>query len=552
MPRIRLLWLLLLTTVPVLAEALVLRTVGFVSALGLAAQLTAPSPFGMFHDLRWVQVYHDSWWSFAGESVGVIVVRSLLTAGIVSLAWTDGAPQRSWLYVLRMNLLFNLLVYVVLSPWAAVATAASDTSLFWFALGEVAPVVFLSLVLQRGGIVADWWRGMPSAREAGWAVVVFTALTVDALAIYSAPGWWPVPVAAAGGVVNAWLWRMLVRTALGRRPALRRVPAGPIAVLISAGALLTMGQFSVVGGAIARTPPPHIGALGGESASYQLVYVAGYGSALSSTASGTADAAPGGPAGNGPPPVIRYSYRGADGGGLPLPYRPADTYQSINASAKLLAAQVALAHRRSGRPIALIAQSEGTLVVRRYLAGYPHPAVAAVVLLSPLIQPGRVYFPPPQADSGWGTATGWLLRGMFAVVRATSGSRENPDQPFIRSVLDHAPFYRTSMLCPVPGVRTMVFVPLTEAAVTPPDNVAGVPVAELPGIHAGLLGEPDVQRRVLAVLDGHPATNLPGPGYALLQRAAGAWQAPALALRLNPVWRADHLPDPAFGQPPCR
>lgn len=542
MTRTRSLLLVLLTTAPVLAEVLVLRGLGFVSAIGLAPQITAPAPFGMFHDLRWVQTYHDSWWSFALESVAAIVVRSLLTATLVRLAWPADVPPRSWTSILRMNLGFSTLVYVVLSPWAAVAAAASDVSLYWFLAGEVVPLLFLSLVLQRGGIIADWWRGMPSLREAALAVVVFAALTIAALLVYSVPGWWSVPLAGVAGVGNAGLWRALVRVAVRSRPVLRRVPAGPLAVLISAGALLGMGQFSTVGGAIARTPPPRIGRL--DNHRQQLVYVAGYGSALSqATIDRTA---------SGEQPVLRYSYRGVDGHGNPLPYQPVDTHQSLATSARLLADQVDIAHRRTGRPVVLVAQSEGTLVVRTYLAELPHRDVSDVVLLSPLIQPGRVYFPPPDAGSGWGIATGWLLREMFAVVRATSGSHESPDEPFVRSVLWHAPLYRTRMLCPVPGVRVIAFVPFTEALVTPPDNVIGVPVVELPGLHAGLLGEPDVQRRISAFLNGHPAGSQPGLGYTVLQRAAGAWQAPALPLGLNPVWHADHLPDPTFGQWPCR
>lgn len=450
MAKTRVLLLMLVTTVPVLVEALVLRTVGFVSAMGLAPQISAPAPFGVFHDVRWVLVYHSSWWAFVAESVAAILSRGLLTATAVWLAWPDDAPRRSWPSIVRMNLAFGALIYVVLAPWAAVAIAASDTSLYWFLVGELVPLLFLSLVLQRGGIIADWWRGMPSLREAAWAVVVFAALTVAALLVYSVPGWWQVPIAGVTGVANAGLWRMVVRSSVRGRPVLRRLPAGPLAVLISTAALLAMGQFSTVGGAIARIPPPRIEKL--MHLNEQLIYVSGYGSAFSG---GSSDAS-----------VVHYSYRGLDANGNPLPYRPVDTYRSLASSAGLLANQVDVVHRRSGRPIALVAQSEGTLVVRAYLARQPHQAVADVVLLSPLIQPGRVYFPPPWQGSGWGIASGWLLRGMFAVVRGTSGSHASPDEPFVRSVVDNAPFYRTSMLCPVPGVRVIVFVPISEAAVT--------------------------------------------------------------------------------------
>lgn len=405
-------------------------------------------------------------------------------------------------------------------------------------------MAFLSLVLQRGAIQPDWWRTLPSLREVGWTVVTIVVITVDSLVIYTAPGWWQAPVGAAAGAANALLWQRLVHAVSIARVHRHTVPAGPIAVLISAAALLAMGQFSTIGGAIAERPPGHLQNLGGYGLREQLLYVSGYGSALDAA---TANADTPGAS------ILHFSYRGLGQDGKPLPYQPPATHESLSASAALLARQVQQAHASSGRPIALVAQSEGTLVVRTYLTGYPHPDVDAVVLLSPLIRPGRVYFPPPQASSGWGIATGWLLREMFDVVRATSNSKVSPDDPFVRSILDNAPAYRGMILCPVPGVREIAFVPFSEAAVTPPQSAtAGIPVVELPGIHAGLLGEPDVQQHMIAFLRGQPAGSSPGPGYAVIQRAAVAWQAPALALGINPAWHADHEPDPTFGQTPCR
>jgi hypothetical protein len=540
--RSRSLWLVLLTMLPVLGEVLALRTTGFTSALGLAPQLTAPSPFGMFHDVRWVQVYHNSWWAFAIESAAAIVLRSLFNTGAVVLAGGAGG-ERTWLAVLRLNLLFNLLAYVVLSPWAAVAVGASDTSLSWFVLGEILPFAFLSLVLQRGAVRPDWWRTLPSLREAIASIVTMIVLTVDALVIYSAPGWLQAPVGAAAGAANALLWRRLVRAACVARPHRHNVPAAPVAIVITAAALLAMGQFSSIGGAIAEQAPGHLDNLGRAGLREQLMYVAGYDSALdpNTVRADTPDS-----------PIVHFSYLGLAANGTPLPYRPPATRQSLMTSAARLADQVRNAHQRSGRPIALVAQSEGTLVVRSYLARYPHADVDGVVLLSPLLRPGRVYFPPPRDGSGWGIATGWLLREMFAAVRDTSHSQVSPDEPFVRSILDNAPAYRGTMLCAVPGLRVIAFVPFSEALVSPPQRFgADIPVVELPGLHAGLLGEPDVQAHIVAFLRGQAAGTSPGPGYAVIQRAAGAWQAPALALGVNPAWHADHLPDPTFGQSPC-
>ena len=52
-----------LTAGPATVEAAVLAGTGDHSSLALAPQVTAPNPFGIFHDLRWIFVYHDSWLS---------------------------------------------------------------------------------------------------------------------------------------------------------------------------------------------------------------------------------------------------------------------------------------------------------------------------------------------------------------------------------------------------------------------------------------------------------------------------------------------------------
>jgi len=72
---------------------------------------------------------------------------------------------------------------VLLSPWAVVARAGSETPLSWFFLGELLPVVFLALVLSRGGIISGWWRGLPPLAALGWALLTFAVVTVDAMLV---------------------------------------------------------------------------------------------------------------------------------------------------------------------------------------------------------------------------------------------------------------------------------------------------------------------------------------------------------------------------------
>ena len=76
MSRRRWLVLLLLSAVPAAGEAALLRGIGFGSALSLAPQITAISPYGSFHDLRWIAVYHASWPALVAELVAAVVIRT--------------------------------------------------------------------------------------------------------------------------------------------------------------------------------------------------------------------------------------------------------------------------------------------------------------------------------------------------------------------------------------------------------------------------------------------------------------------------------------------
>src|SRR5438876_4013303 len=56
----------------------------------LGPQVTAPPPFDLFHDLRWISVYHNSWGSLAFELVAMVALRSLWVAWILQRCWPRG------------------------------------------------------------------------------------------------------------------------------------------------------------------------------------------------------------------------------------------------------------------------------------------------------------------------------------------------------------------------------------------------------------------------------------------------------------------------------
>lgn len=532
--------LLALSALPPVVEVAILAGVGFEPARGLAPQASAIPPYGSFHDLRWLLVYHFSWWSLAVECVGAVVLRTLLTAALARAAWPAGHDRPPLAVSLRRALTASLVALALLSPWAAVAVAAAETSLSWFVFGEVLPLLFLGAAMQRAGVVGGWWHGLPAPGLVGWTLTAFVAYSVEAMVIGFVPGWWVVAVVGVFGTANAFLWRALVRSAVVARVRWRRLPTTPVAIAVCGLALLLMGRLAVAWTAAASQPPPAIGYHPHGRRALAGLYVGGFDSSYGERRPGARQEL-----------ADRFSYRGVDRLGRPLPYRPATTHQSLLRSARLLASQVVAVHRRTGRRVALVGQSEGTLVIRTYLELLPHHDVAAAVLLSPLVRPGRIYYPPSSAASGWGIGVGWELRGMLGLVRAVGGPDVSADEPFVRSVLTLAPMLRNRMLCPVEGVRMLALIPTVSAAVTPPGAVSAITAREVSGLHGDLLGRVGVQRVLRRFLSGRPVRPYHETYFALIQKAAGAWQAPALALALNPVWHAQRAPDVSLGGAGC-
>src|SRR5438093_13316779 len=67
-------------------ETALLRAVSPENA-ALGPQATAPPPLDVFHDLRWVSVFHNSWLTFGVELAAVVVLRCLWRAWLVQRSW---------------------------------------------------------------------------------------------------------------------------------------------------------------------------------------------------------------------------------------------------------------------------------------------------------------------------------------------------------------------------------------------------------------------------------------------------------------------------------
>ena len=531
--RSRTVALLALAAVPPMFEAAVVAALGFQAARALAPQATAIWPYHSYHDLRWLLVYHSSILGFALELLVVVVLRGLFSAVLVALAWPAQVARPSLRWLALRNVEIAALAAVLVSPWAALSVAFSVVAVSWYLLASLIPMVLLSPFLVRAGVVAHWWRGLPSVQLLGWSLLNLAVLTVAGALAAGTPGWWTVPVVAVAGVANGLLRRQTVHEAVLPRPLhWPRVPVAPLAiVLVMISAVAAQSVIGIIAGQRGAWQPPITTRPLPESVKHAVIAIAGHDSIW-----------------NGQPPVDprveRFSYRGLDEQQRPLPYGRRDTHRSLGASAALLARQVDAVHRRTGRPVALLGSSEGAMVARTYLEKTPPGPVNVVLLFSPLIQPGRVYYPPPGYD-GWGVVAGWELRGIFALANVRKKFRNHPDEPFVRSILADAPFYRNRTLCPVGGVRMAAFLPTVSAVEAPPGEFTHISTLQLPAFHGGVLRQRVANERAIDFLAGDSISQ-PRREYPLLQRLGAAWQAPPLAVDLNPVWSGARENDPAF------
>ncbi|HEX5997318.1 MAG TPA: hypothetical protein VFY84_19435, partial [Jiangellales bacterium] len=96
--------MLVVSAVPPVLEASILAATGFQAARGLSAQASAIWPYHSYHEMRWLLVYHNSIPGFLLELLAVIVLRGLLSAVMVALAWPAQVPRPSLRWLALRNL----------------------------------------------------------------------------------------------------------------------------------------------------------------------------------------------------------------------------------------------------------------------------------------------------------------------------------------------------------------------------------------------------------------------------------------------------------------
>jgi hypothetical protein len=507
--------------------------------MGLAPQVNAPAPFGVFHDLRWLIVYHNSWPGFLAEAAAVLFARGLLTALTVREAWPDDIARPSPRVLLTRSLAFTFLAALLLMPWTILLFGLAVVSVSWLFFAAVPTVLLLALLVHHGAITSGWWRRAPTPRALGWIALTFVVLTVAAGITAVSPRALWVPIAALTGVFNAWAWFGMVHAVTGTARSRRFLPLAP------AGLALLLGV--VVGGS----------AIGFATVSHPV------GTRADAATAGSDPGSQGGPGqatgkpvlvasgfwsswnGKSAPPFSghydeqRFSYRGVDPTGRPLPYRSADTQQPLLQLERLMSDQVDALYSQTGKPVSIVAESEGSLVAKTYLTASPHAPVSTLIMVSPLVQPARVYYPPAGA-AGWGVVGGLGLQGLSDTVGAETTVDLAPSQPFLRSIVEDAPALRSVLSCPVAGVRQYAVQPLADAVASGSSQPLGIPTAVVPAFHGGLLGDPTADRVIQDVLGGGTPSDssLWSLAEQVIGPASSAWQVPDLPLSLNNAWSA--------------
>ena len=515
-------------------EGLLVVSIGPASAVPLAPQLTAPAPFGVFHDLRWLFVYHPSWELFVCGAVALLLGRAALDVWLVRAAWPREVAIPTPRDHLRHAVRFTALEMLVLTPFAVLLFAMAVTSLSWLFFVAVPVLVMIALLVHQGEVTTDWWRATPNRRSVAAVLLAFMLLTVAGAVLSAAPRVLVPFIAASAGVGVAACRLRGVHALVGRTAVVRR---RPFAIVGLAVVLLIVIGGTVIGFAVAvsveagRNPLPRVRA--GDTGSPVLV-VKGFNSKWEGVTRRWV---------RGQHRLRRFSYQGLDGEGDPLPYGRSATHQSLPALTRAMRRQVEAFHGATGAPVSIVAESEGALVAQTYLASTPDAPVGVVVLLSPLLSPGRVFYPPLGAN-GWGVVSGTLLGGIAAALGTVGPVDVSADTPLFRSIVDEGPTLGALLSCPPRGLRSFAVLPLDAGVAAPAPTEIAYDHEVVPAFHGGLLGDDTTARHVERVLAGKRVPE--GSGFwAVLgdgvNALASGWQAPDLEPRVLSAWR--DLPD---------
>jgi hypothetical protein len=506
------------------------------NARSVAPQVTALPSLAAYHDLRWLFTDTQSWLWFSGLVAAVLVVRAALDVTLLRLAWPRGlpAPRASRAFVSCAAL--TLLAWVLLSPATTLAFGVAVLPFSWPFLAAFPIMLGIVAALSHGGLITAWWRRLPSPRAVLWLLGSFAAATVAGAVITHLSTGEALVVAALAGLVNARAWYGLAVLAARLQPRshesvpakmLFSLPYAPIAavmvvaLVVGVARLLFTGTIQLPISPASSAAPAAVLAGTGTEAGYAagpqassspaaaeapatasaVLVVGGWGSSCCDAANGLRAVLPG-------VPVRQFSYVGLNAKGRPIPSGATADDLPLPVLGDRIAAQVRALHAASKQPVAIVAESEGTLGVYAMLARHPELPVSSVVLLSPIVSPGQLTYPPGQEG---GSASEAALNELNRLVGGISPYGPSGAQNLLNSVSRVGARYFEEMVAAADSaadgkaIRWLAVVPLADAVTLPE---CGLPsgVIVVPAFHGGLLGDPAVLPMVTAFLSGGNVT----------------------------------------------
>jgi len=516
------------------------------AARPVAPQVTAIPVLAAYHDLRWLFTDSGSWLGFAGIALAVLLVRAAVDTALLWLAWPRelGAPALGRVFASCMAL--TAVAWLLLSPAVTLAFGVAILPFSWPFLAALPIMLGIAAALSHGGVIVAWWRRLPPLRSVLWLFASFLVLSAGAAVIAHLGTAAALGVAAVTGMVNARAWYGLAGMAARMRPrtpasvpakVLFGLPFAPIAALMALALVIGMARLMFTGTIQLPigTPSPVAAAntlSGGTAhatttatpvtttaaAGAAVLVVSGWGSSCCDAANSLRATMPGAD-------VRQFSYVGLDSRDFPIRHGPSADDLPLPVLGDRIAAQLEVLHNQTHRPVDVVAESEGTLGVYAMLSRHPGLPIGSVVLLSPIVDPGRVSYPSGQDDT---SVSEEALNELNHLAGEISPYGPSGAEQLLSSVSEFGARYFDRVANQSgKSLRWLAVVPLADALTLP---VCTLPpdVIVVPAFHGGLLGDGNVLPMVSAFLEGQQVSGTPDMREAaeIITGAAAAWRMP--------------------------
>jgi hypothetical protein len=516
------------------------------AARPVAPQVTAIPVLAAYHDLRWLFTDSGSWLGFAGIMLAVLLIRAAMDTALLWLAWPRelGDPALGRAFCSCMAL--TAVAWLLLSPAVTLAFGVAILPFSWPFLAALPIMLGIAAALSHGGVIVAWWRRLPPLRSVLWLLASFLVLSASAAVIAHLGTAAALGVAAVTGMVNARAWYGLAGIAARMHPrtpasvpakVLFGLPFAPIAALMAVALVVGMARLMFTGtiqlpistaspaavanalsGGTARTTATATPATTTAAAGAAVLVVSGFGSSCCDAANGLRPMMPG-------HDVRQFSYVGLDAKDAPVRHGPSADDLPLPVLGDRIAAQLEVLHNQTHRLVDVVAESEGTLGVYAMLSRHPGLPIGSIVLLSPIVDPGRVGY---LSGTDGASVSEEALNELDYLAGAISPYGPSGAQHLISSVSEFgARYFDTVASQSGKSLRWLAVVPLADALTLP---VCTLPpdVIVVPAFHGGLLGDGNVLRIVSAFLEGQQVSGTPDMREAaeVITGAAAAWRMP--------------------------